>query len=81
MKHRNLILIISILVFASCKEITKDDIKGNWIVFPSGYDEPTFWKINFKEDKVELIGDNLFKEIGNYKSKTVKSKLNLIEMT
>ena len=77
MKHRNLILIISILVFASCKEITKDDIKGNWIVFPSGYDEPIFWKINFKEDKVELIGDNLFKEIGNYQIENGKIKIKL----
>ena len=77
MKHRNLILIISILLFASCKEITKDDIKGNWIVFPNGYDEPIYWEINFKEDKVELIDDNLFKELGRYQVENGKIKIEL----
>lgn len=65
------------MVFASCKGIPKGDIKGNWIAFPSGYDEPTFWEINFKEDKVELIGGNLFKEIGNYQVENGKIKIQL----
>lgn len=77
MKHRNLLLILSILVFASCKEITKDDIKGNWIAFPSGYDEPIFWDINFKEDKVELIGDNLFKDVGRYQIENGRIRIQL----
>jgi hypothetical protein len=77
MKHRNLILIISILIFASCKEITKNDINGNWIAVPSGYDEPTFWEINFKEDKVELIGDNLFKEVGSYQVENGEIRIQL----
>lgn len=77
MKHRNLILIISILFFASCKEITKDDIKGNWKVVPRGYDELIYWEINFKEDKAELIDDNLFKELGEYQVENGKIKIKL----
>ena len=77
MKSQSLILIILILLLASRKEITKDDIKGNWIAFPSGYDEPKFWEINFKEDKVELIGYNLFKETGEYQVENKSIKINL----
>jgi len=77
MNHLNLILIISILLFASCKEITKDDIKGNWIVTPSGYDEPKFREINFKEGKVELIDDNLFKEVGEYQVEDKRIRIQL----
>ena len=83
MKHRNLTLIVSILLFSSCKEVTKDDIKGNWIAFPNGYDEPTFWEINFKEDRVELIDDNLFKETGEYQVENgeIKIQLNRDDLT
>jgi len=66
MKHQNLILVVSILLFTSCKNITKDDIKGNWIVVPSGFDKTIFSEINFKDGRVELIDDNLFKELGKY---------------
>jgi len=57
------------MVFSSCKEITKDDIKGDWIAMSTGNDEPIFNEISFKENKVELIGDDLFKESGVYEVK------------
>lgn len=66
MKLRYLYLVFSILIFLACKEITKVDIKGNWIVAPNGSREPKFWEINFKEDSVELIDYNFFKEVGKY---------------
>lgn len=77
MKYQNIILILSILLFASCKEITKDDINGNWIRYPSGYDGPTFREINFKEDQVELIEEDLFKEAGKYQIKNGRIKIQL----
>lgn len=69
MELRKLILLIIIISFASCNQITNDDIKGNWLLEPSGYGYPDFWEIEFKENSVELIGENLFKEFGKYQIK------------
>ncbi|MBC6993360.1 hypothetical protein QWY85_16920 [Neolewinella lacunae] len=66
MKLRNLIPIIAALLFASCKEITKEDLKGDWIAVPNGCDEPLFDGINFKENGVELFGSDSFKETGGF---------------
>jgi hypothetical protein len=44
---------------------------------PSGYDEPKFREINFKEGKVELIDDNLFKEVGEYQVEDKRIRIQL----
>ena len=67
MKQRNLILISSILFFATCQKITKDDLKGKWISYPIGFDEPEIFEMYFQDDQVELIDEYLFKERGKYK--------------
>ncbi|MFZ1790521.1 MAG: hypothetical protein WAT92_19520 [Saprospiraceae bacterium] len=74
--HHNLLLFIAILILASCNEITKEDLKGNWIAVPSGK-VPDIWGFNFKGDSVELIGDYLFKESGKFQVENGKLKFHL----
>lgn len=67
MKFVDLILILLILIFTSCEEIKKDDIKGNWIIaLGNGNIEPVFYELNFRENEVELISSDFFKETGKY---------------
>lgn len=77
MKRRNLVLLLLALIFSACGEIKKGDIKGNWTVMLSGFDEPTFTEIDFLEDKVELIDDYLFKESGSYRVEDEKISISL----
>lgn len=74
--HHNLLLFIAILILASCNEITKEDLKGNWIAVPSGK-VPDIWGFNFKGDSVELIGDYSFKESGKFQVEKGKLKFHL----
>jgi len=67
MRYKNLILIAIILLFAACKEITKEDLRGDW--YAHRYDqqiEVNIREMSFSEEKVEWIDDYLFKESGEY---------------
>ncbi len=74
--HHNLLLFIAILILASCNEITKEDLKGNWIAVQSGK-VPDIWGFNFEGDSVELIGDYSFKESGKFQVEKGKLKFHL----
>lgn len=77
MKIQHLILLLSILVVTSCKEITKVDIQGNWIAMRTGNDEVVIRELHFKNETVEVIGKDVFKESGEYQIKNRKIKIKL----
>lgn len=52
-------------------------MQGHWIAAPSEYSETRFWGIHFKEDKVELMGDDWFKEVGTYQVENGQIRIQL----
>ncbi len=64
---QKILLLLSLLCFSTCQKIAEEDLNGNWIAFPSGYDEPFIWEINFADERVEWIDGYQFKESGAYK--------------
>lgn len=64
MKNFYLIFLVIQLFATSCSQIETNDLQGRWSYQPANSSVPEFTEFIIKNDTVELIADDLFKEMG-----------------
>lgn len=64
MKNTILYILAFQLIISSCNEVSIDDLQGKWSYLPTNDSQSEFLEFIIKENSIELIFDDLYKDLG-----------------
>jgi len=78
MKNSILIFLVFQISLTSCNQIKLEEIEGRWSYLPGNSKAPQFTEFIINNGTIELIADDLFKELGTVEIKGDKLSFNLL---